>query len=130
MLTADHGLIDGKHLYLADHPDVFGMLLHPPTVESRAASLHVRPEYKAIFPSAFHAAFGDHFLLLDGHSFIQEYLGSGEIHPSVHDSVGDYMALSLDEYCLDVYPDPHPLIGVHGGLTRQEMLVPLMIAEK
>lgn len=130
MLTADHGLTDGKYLHLSDHPDLRNMLLHSPTIESRAASLHVKPEYRSAFPAAFRAAFGDHFLLMDGETFIREYLGDGEIHPSVYDSVGDYMALSVDEYCLSVEPDPHPLKGVHGGLTPQEMLVPLMIAKK
>lgn len=130
MLTADHGLIDGKHLYLSDHPALFHMLIHPPTIESRAASLHVKSEYKDAFPAAFRSAFGEHFLLLEKEEFIHNYLGDGEIHPSVFHSVGDYMALSVDEYCLDVKEDPHPLKGVHGGLTKKEMLVPLMIAEK
>ena len=130
MLTADHGLIDGQSLYLSDHPQLFDMLLHPPTMESRAASLHVKPEYKKAFPVAFQQAFGGHFLLVERENFIFNFLGDGNIRPEVWDFVGDFVALSLGAYGLDIAPDPHPLKGMHGGLTAQEMLVPLMIAAK
>lgn len=130
MLTADHGLIDGEFLYLDDYPALRAMLRHDPTMESRAASLHVKPEFAAAFPTAFRAAFGDRFLLITGAEFIRDYLGSGTIHPAVYDFVGDYMALATGPYCLSGQREEHCLKGVHAGLTPQEMLVPLVVVPK
>ena len=130
LLTADHGLIDGKFLYLEDHPSLRAMLRHDPTMESRAVSFHVKHEFLPAFPNAFYSAFGDRFLLIPGEEFIRDYLGDGKIHPAVFDFVGDYMALSVGPYCLDSRRDGHCLVGVHAGLTPSEMLVPLIVAKK
>lgn len=129
LLTADHGLIDGDFKYLEDTPELYQMLLHDTTIETRAVSFHVKPECKAAFPAAFEKIFGGHFLLMTRDEFIRDYLGDGEIRPQVYDFVGDYMALAIDATCIGNRRSEHELKGVHAGLTPREMLVPLMIAE-
>ena len=128
MITADHGLVDAKHHYLDDHPRIAQMLEHRPTIEARAASFHVRKECLEAFPKVFREEYGEHFLLLDRESFINEYLGEGKVHPKVYAFVGDYMALATDQDCIDGYRSDFELKGVHAGLTADEMLVPLIIA--
>lgn len=130
LLTADHGLTDSKTVYLENYPDLMSMLCHDSTVELRAVSFHVKPECKDAFPSAFHNHFGDHFLLVDRQTFIQEYLGPGDVRPQVYDFVGDYMALSTDELTLMNHPGPQHLIGNHAGLTKAEMQVPLIVGKE
>ena len=130
LLTADHGLIDGAFHYLEDSPQLLNMLVHPPTIEARAASFHVKPEFIAAFPDAFRAVFADHFLLITGAEFIEGFLGGGEIRPAVYDFVGDYMALALDDRCIDTYRTNSCLKGVHAGLTPREMNVPLIVAKR
>ena len=55
-------------------------------------------------------------------------LGPGEPHPSLHNRVGDYVLLARDGYAFRVTP---PLTkarvhkGNHGGLSSDEMYVPL-----
>ncbi|MBR1584500.1 MAG: alkaline phosphatase family protein [Clostridia bacterium] len=131
LLTADHGLIDAEFHYLEeDAPELLPMLVHAPSIEARAVSFHVKPEYKAAFPSAFEKHFGKHFLFMTGDAFIRDYLGDGETRPAVYDFVGDYMALATDPWCIQARRGNHELKGVHAGLTEQEMRVPLIVAKE
>ena len=130
LVTADHGMINARHLYLEDHPEVEAMLEHPSTIEARAASFHVKPEYLSAFPDAFRNAFGESFLLLEREGFIREYLGDGPVRPQVYDFVGDYMALATDLDSICHRHTDYKLTGMHGGLTEQEMLVPLIAYKK
>ena len=130
LVTADHGMVNARHRYLEDHPEVAEMLIHKPTVEGRAAAFHVKPECTAAFPDAFRKAFGENFLLLSRDEFIRDYLGEGPVRPQVYGFVGDYMALATDlESILDRHAD-FKLAGMHGGLTEQEMRVPLIVYRK
>ncbi len=130
LITADHGLIDAKHHYIEDEPQLLNMLVRLPTIESRAASFHVKPEYLADFPAAFRAAYGENFLLMTRDHFIAEYLGEGVENKKIRDFVGDYMALATDHDCIDGLHRDFELVGVHAGLTWQEMRVPLIVAKK
>lgn len=130
LLTADHGLTDSKTVYLENYPDLMAMLKHDSTMELRAVSFHVKPEYKEAFPAAFRRHFGDHFQLVDHKTFIRDYLGPGSIRPNVYDFVGDYVALSTDEMTIMNHPGPMHLIGNHAGLTKAEMQVPLIVAKE
>lgn len=130
LITADHGLIDTQTVYLEDYPDLQAMLLRDSSIELRAVSFHVKPEYIRRFPAAFHKHFPDQFLLTDKETFIRDYLGSGTVRPQVYDFVGDYMALATGEISMMNHPSPMPLIGNHAGLTPQEMYVPLIVVKK
>ena len=131
MVTADHGLVDGKMLYVEDRPEVERMLLRMPSVEPRAAAFYVKPEHVKDFPTAFRTAFGEHFLLMTAKEFVEKgYLGGGEDNPKLWDFLGDYIALSTDRECIAGRRGDSELIGVHAGLTRQEMRVPLILYKK
>ena len=130
LITADHGLTDAEWLYTEDHPEIEKMLLHMPSVEPRAAAFYVKDEYREAFPAAFRAAFGEDFILLTADEFIRQgYLGAGKEHPKVRDFAGDYMALATGSKCIGGRRREHELIGVHAGLTDQEMRVPLIAAK-
>ena len=130
IITADHGLVDAENLYIEDHPALMEAMLRPPAVESRAAALYVKPEYRQRFPRLFEEAFGGRFLLMTGADAIAGGIfGPGVPHPRLTQTVGDYMAFALTPACLLWKREPDPLIGVHAGLTADEMLVPLIIYE-
>lgn len=131
LVTADHGLVDGEFHFLDEEaPDLMAMLQHQPTIEPRAVSFHVKPEWVKDFPAAFARHFGGHFLLMTGAEFIRDYLGDGPTRPCVYDFVGDYMALATDTWCIQDHRRGSVLKGVHAGLTEQEMLVPLIVVSR
>lgn len=130
LLTADHGLIDTQMVYLEDYPDLRSMLVRDSTIELRALSFHVKPEYMEHFPEAFLQHFPDQFLLVKRDDFIRDYLGPGEVRPQVYDFVGDYMALAVGNISMMNHPGPISILGNHAGLTPEEMLVPLIVAKQ
>lgn len=130
LLTADHGLIDTKTVYLEDYPALHQMLQRDSTIELRALSFHVKKEYLDVFPDVFQSHFPGQFLVIDRETFIRDYLGPGNVHPQVYDFVGDYMALSTGDISMMNHPGSMTLIGNHAGLTKEEMIVPLIIAKK
>ena len=54
-------------------------------------------------------------------------LGSGVPHPRTDGFIGDFVAISTDEYCIDDVRKDKTLIGIHAGLTKEEMEVPLIL---
>ncbi len=128
IVTADHGLVDAEHLYIEDHPALREALVRPPTVEPRAAAMYVKPAYMDSFPELFEAAFPGRFLLMTSGAAIDSGLfGPGAHHPRLKQNAGDYIALSLDHACLQWAREDHALVGVHAGLTADEMQVPLIL---
>ena len=74
LITADHGHKLLKPLFLTDYPDVEQSLLHPISIESRAASLFIKPEKIAEFPVVFNKHFGKWFKLVAKQDFEKDYL--------------------------------------------------------
>lgn len=128
IVTADHGLVDGEPEFFEDHPELEAMLRIAPSVEPRAAALYVKNECLEAFPGAFREAFGDHYLLYTQ----KEALESGlfGVHPGraeLPSLIGDYFATSTGPHALYLKREHCKLIGMHAGLTEQEMSVPMII---
>ncbi|NLD33980.1 MAG: hypothetical protein GX653_03640 [Clostridiales bacterium] len=131
LVTADHGLIDAVPDCFEDHPHLERMLRFPPAVEPRAAALYVHQEASADFSSAFREAFEDRYLLMKGDQAIASGLfGPGQAHPLLRSLVGDYFAVATSDHALFQKREHCKLIGMHAGLTEQEMLVPLIALTK
>lgn len=131
MVTADHGLVDSQPIFFHDYPELSNMLLRPPVVEPRAAALFVKPCYKTIFTKAFQKAFGDDFLLIESRQAIASGLfGPGNPHPRIMDTLGDYLALAVSNKALFMKREHCNLLGMHAGMLKREMLVPLILAKE
>ena len=126
VVTADHGHKKTQPLYLSkDYPEIVNMMAQPNSLETRCAAFHIKDEYKDIFPHKFRQLFPD-FHLLTGQDFIR-LLGGCE-HPHVKDAVGDYVALATGERSLTwKYEKEWVMTSEHAGITRDEMMVPLII---
>jgi hypothetical protein len=131
LIAADHGQISTppeQVVQMSDHPALRRMLLLPPAGEPRASYLYVRPGQA----EAVRAYVADHlpgrFIVLE----VERALAAGLFGPEepaseVRVRLGDLLLLATDDSRLLVKDEPVPFHGHHGGLTPEEMLVPLLM---
>jgi hypothetical protein len=72
-------------------------------------------------------AWSDSFSVVDSHDAAQAGLfGPGKHHPSLPDRIGDLIAIAKKDAYLWWADKDNPLLGRHGGLHPDEMLVPFL----
>jgi len=133
--TADHGFVDAardERVELGDHPRLAAMLARPLCGEQRVAYCYVRPESHADFADYV----GDRLagrvtLLRSADALAAGMFGPGAPHPELGSRIGDYIMLMRGRATIkDWLPGEkrYVLTGVHGGLTPEELYVPLVVA--
>lgn len=132
--TADHGFIDSPPdclVELDQHPELAAMLARPLCGERRVAYCYVRPERRADFERYIAAHLGERATLRRSADLVaQNWFGPGAPHARLAARVGDYTLIMNDRFTIkDWLPDEkrHVHIGVHGGLSDDEMHVPLIV---
>jgi hypothetical protein len=132
LLTADHGQLDtppARAIYLRDHPELTECLLFTPTGEARAAYLHCMTGEVAAARDYLQARLADQFLVVDSRAALAMGLfGRGNHAPETRHRIGDLLALPRHDHILWDGNEPPKMLGRHGGLTVEEMLVPLLAA--
>ncbi len=130
IITADHGLCDGKTEYLEDYPQLTELLKRPPSIEPRALSLFIKDGKTEEFKTEFNKIFGESFRLMTKEEvFSENILGFGTPHPKTADFIGDFFAVALGETNIDYKRCDFEMVGVHAGLTEEEMTVPFIAIE-
>lgn len=131
IVSADHGHCDSVNLYLEDYPALSEMLEIPPSIEpGRALSFFIKNGKNDEFKTEFNRCFGDDFLLLSKDDVLSKHLfGYGTPHPRTYDFIGDFLAIATGEKSLFIKREEREFIGVHAGLTRDEMLIPFIAIE-
>jgi len=135
IVTADHGQIatpSDQVVRLPDHPDLWQTLLLPPAGESRASYLYVRPGQRDRLRGYVQEHLGDRFVLLDTERALEAGLWGSPRHiPATHRArLGDMVLIARQGSRLTTREkrnDRSTLRGHHGGLTAEEMLVPLLM---
>ena len=132
MIIADHGHMDSRNCCLLDYPEVMNCLVRQPSFEPRTLNLFVREEYRDAFPEIFGRCFGDSFILLTRDEVIDGKLfGTGKDHADLKRMIGDYVALAVsDRSIFNTHIEAQEMPGVHAGLTREEITIPLIVIEK
>ena len=131
MLTSDHGVCETQRTYyLRDSTEVANRLQLPPVGDSRAAFLFSKQGQRENLKNAFERSL-DGFKLVASNDLIDSgAFGRTTDSTSLQSAVGDFAALSKGPNALS-YPyfeddrnrEQH---GGHGGMTAEEVVVPLL----
>lgn len=133
LLTADHGFIDAPeecHIRLEAHPKARAMLAAPLFGERRVAFCTVRPGAEDEFHAYMRTHLTGRAVVVESARLVKSGLfGPGRAHRRLAERVGTHALLMEPGWTISdhmVGERPHDMIGVHGGLTAEEMWVPLI----
>ena len=136
LVSADHGFIDAppeKRIDLSDHPELKACLQVPLCGEPRLAYCYVRRDMRPRFEDYVEQNFSGIAQLYLSQDLVNENLyGLGEAHPELAHRTGDYtLVMQGNHVMIDSLPgDTTPqLVGYHGGLSSQEIYVPLILVD-
>lgn len=130
ILTADHGQITTEkqpYYDLVNHPSLTRRLHIQPTGEHRLAYLHIKPGQIEAVREYIERTWPNQFVILES-----EYaLHNGLFGPGVPDErfinrIGDLIVIAKGNAYWWWGQGKDPLYGRHGGMHRQEMLVPFL----
>ena len=126
-ITADHGHTDIRNDFLQEnYPDITKMLSRQPSMEARAISFFVKPEYLQTFPEEFKRTFyKDYILLTKEEALTLELFGPDNTRENPPE-LGDFIALAITPRTLLWNKSQGQYKSHHSGLTKAEMRIPLI----
>ncbi len=98
----------------------------PVVGESRAAFLYPRPGRAPAIRDHLAAAYPDWFTVLDSAAALEAGLMGKPVCDEAYARAGELLVLPRGSHALDHAEPQFALLGRHGGLTQDEMLVPLI----
>ena len=129
LLTADHGFTDVEALCLEDFPELEDTLLRKPSIEPRALNLFLKPGREADFLRLWRSVMGNRYRLYSRQEVLAYRLfGPEPNQPMLETMLGDYLAVATTSKTL--FPNPsylRSMVATHGGMTAEELTVPLII---
>ena len=134
VVSADHGFIDSpedQFIRLDAWPEVTDMFADPMWGERRAAFVELKPGAERVFTDWVGSALAGKARLLDASALLAAgLLGPGPRHMRLSERIGTHVLLMEPGWTVW---DPrsgeevHQMRGVHGGLSADEMWVPLIV---
>ncbi len=137
VVSADHGFIDAPFeqlIRLDGVPNVLSMLESPLWGERRASFCEVREGAESDFMAWAETDLHGIGRAVPSDALLQAGFfgaGPGQDHAGLRERIGSHAILMEHGWTIcDPLPDEHvhEMLGVHGGLSRAEMLVPLITA--
>lgn len=131
IVAADHGHIDGTNEFIGDYMNITDKLKWLPSIEPRALAFHVKPGMHESFRNEFLKKFGDDFLLLSREEVLEQKLfGDGRIRSHFEEFIGDFIGIAVGSRSIfNSREEYEKFVGVHAGMTEEEMMVPLILIE-
>lgn len=132
VLAADHGQINTEkdpHYDLRNHPNLTRRLHMQPTGENRLAFLYVKPGQIEAVREYIERTWPNQFSLLESGYALDLGLFGPQPHAARSaERMGDLTVLAKGNAYWWWGNRENPLLGRHGGLTEQEMVVPFLAA--
>jgi hypothetical protein len=136
VITADHGQVQvsaSKRFLLGEEDSLLSYLQCPPSGETNVPIFHVHRGQESSFVAEFSERFGRHFILLAPRDVERlRLLGPGDLSPAMRARMGTFVGIAQEPACICFGPPEESGSennGVHGGLSRAEMAVPLIIPD-
>jgi hypothetical protein len=133
ILTADHGQTYTplkKKYILKNHPELNRHLRIKPTCENRLAFLHLRPGSETYVTEYINQKWPGVFTIISHKQALDQGLfGPGEEHPNLRDRTGDLIVIAQDGAYLWWADEPDFLLGRHGSMTKEDMVVPFLAVQ-
>ncbi|WP_455204016.1 alkaline phosphatase family protein [Kaarinaea lacus] len=134
IVTADHGLIDcnaNSVIHIEKHPTIAESLSIPLCGEPRVAFCYVKPNKMQVFENYVSTKLSSQCDLYKSEDLVEaRYFGLGKANTKLYDRIGDYALIMKDNYVIkDTLAGEKTFtqVGVHGGLSNEEMFVPLFV---
>jgi hypothetical protein len=135
ILTADHGFIDSPAARIVEldrHPQLQPLLRAPLCGERRVAYCYVHRHSAHAFEQYISQELAGQAWLHESETLIREgWFGPGPPHPELAQRVGDYVLMMKENWTIKQWlpgEQRHRQLGVHGGVSEDEMMVPLVVA--
>ncbi len=129
LMTADHGAVYQPYYEnnnIQNHPKLLENLAIMPTCEARLPFLYVKSGKEQAVRDYFDKAWPGQFTLITREEALQAGLfGPSSARHELQDRIGDLIAISHGDAYLWWPNKTNTMLGRHGGLTADEMLVPL-----
>ncbi len=118
-------MIDTEFVFMDEYPELIEALRCAPSIEGHAMSLFVKPESLENFEKLFNEKYGGIYKLIP-HARAVELFGGGSKHRMFDGFIGDFLAVAFGRVSIGYGYDPEPFKAAHGGLTRDELEIPLI----
>jgi hypothetical protein len=136
ILTADHGQINcgkKKTVIVNKHPGLAECLRLPLGGEPRVAYCYVNPSKAKQFEEYVKTKLAKYCDIYKSETLVKRnYFGLGPVNPKLYDRIGDYVLIMKKNYAIrDFLPGEEFDFNVadHGGLSKEEMFVPLVVVK-
>ncbi len=132
LLVADHGqrhVYPDKILWLNQHPSLTQLLFVPPTGESQARFLHLVHDAQADAINYIQQHLAENFLVLLKAEAIELGLFGIPGQPlsvECYNRVGDLILIPRTDWACFQHEHHPTQVGIHGGMSRAEMLIPFL----
>lgn len=137
IVCADHGFIDTephKVIYIDEHPELHACLIQPLCGEPRTVFCYVAPDKYSFFEDYVKTNLSNVCECMPSQKLLeQNVFGLGLPHEQISKRIGSHTLLLKENYVIVEQLENEPtfsMVGVHGGISQEEMQVPLFFYEQ